>query len=331
MASYLLPGVMHRRLITIIERYHWDLGIENVESGHQKYQQAIQQYFGLGGLLQLIPGSLAFRARQEFSNELEPLLQAGRNCLYQACIADGPQFMVSERQKEKGLAQELHSLINLSPGYFFFSEFLLSFRAHEDVIHGTYPFQRILCQFPIVRDCLFYIRGEFRLKENIGELLFKSLRNPFKIVDDLLEFLHISLHRLCELGDKPHHGSSSSLLREGMKALVSIPFALMRAPVKIGKFILDGAFQIIKNLSYAPLRHFYLSCRPQQNQTIKRPSIDSESTQDMLQKFYDNETPFSSEASPANESSPSFNPLFQQQHQRQLEKETNQQGFSMQP
>lgn len=181
------------------------------------------------------------------------------------------------------------------------------------VIHCGYPVQRIICQAPLIRDCLDYIHGEFYLKNNLWGLLFRSLRNPFRIADDFLDFLQISMHRLIEIGDSPHHGRNSNLWRKGLKALTSIPFALLRAPVKIGKFLLDGGYQILKNLSYTPLRHILLSCGLKQ--TVDIQTVHSNSTtskKEMLDKYFDNTTEAPAKPTSTPVSSSAYVELFQQ-------------------
>lgn len=125
MASYLFPGSMYNRFLKVNSRYQWKLNSEDLSSKYHIYQQNLLQYLGFGGVLQFIPGSQAFRARIKFSNEISSFLRDGRKRLHQACVEQGPQYMISERLHKKGLAQQLHSVINVSPVYFFFREFLL--------------------------------------------------------------------------------------------------------------------------------------------------------------------------------------------------------------
>ena len=268
MPFYLSPSAMYQRVNKAnnenrnmyLTRDYNNL-TQQLQNSFNLYEFCSKQYFGLGSLLQFIPGTNARRARVQLSNELEPALQSLKK-----------DFSYKPASVGFGVRKEFYWFKKLSfqlPLYSYLN-FGLIFSALDEIADGyvrigmvinlKMPLIRIAFNFPILRDIFFVDEDrKIQFRSTPFKNLVHSLLNPARIVDNFLEFLHLSIFRILDIGSQRQ--ANSSIPRILLKGLAGVIFGTLRLPVKIIKHTVDIPLSIVDTLIITPISHILSSIK----------------------------------------------------------------------
>lgn len=268
MAYYVFPGIMYHRFKNVnaenckhdSEQTYFTPTLQN---SYAVYQLCMKQYLGFGALLQFIPGTNAYATRKQLSNDLELVIVPLKNA-----VARQPSFMPYgnfwEKEyywfKKKALLASLDALCNFSFLFRLFDEVVKDFRSQGIDIKEKLPLIRIVFTSPILND-FFEVTPEQKIRVHNKALanVLHSMINPGRILDDLLNFLHLLVYRLIDIGAEQN--APSSTLRILFKGSLGGILGIIKIPVKVLKHTIDLTLKIMKMFIIAPVMHLASSIK----------------------------------------------------------------------
>ncbi|MBA3535585.1 MAG: hypothetical protein H0T84_03085 [Tatlockia sp.] len=232
-----------------------DFIIHGPTNSKEIYDKLIRRYFGFGFLMSFIPGTEAFTARTEYFLSLLKLHEKIEKYLDEQNLkSHSPYFHL----------KNAHPIV-LSPLYFLNNFIKIYYEIlDEDEIHidklisnRKRNFNELISYLPIVSD-IFSYNGELkelRTIQNWHKNIIHSLINPVRVISSLLRFLHLSINRIFEIGDKDLYESSIS--RRLLKLFSAFIFVPLRLVASLIQSSVDLVLNTIDLLLLEPIRFFY--------------------------------------------------------------------------
>ncbi len=248
MAFYLFPGVMRERFNQLSSSKRLMDQSEEVEI----YNLCTRQYWGMGALLQFIPGTNANLARRQLTKVLSDEIKNE----IEECRRYGADDWASWFEQQRKVAS-LRSYLNFAPIFALFLDINRGFHFDEVTYTKKITFDEFIVILPLFKE--FFMLNYWsstlvplppsRMLINLWFLLI----NPLKLIDDTLDFLHLVINRAIDMGSTTSLGLN--ITRAIAKGIISLAFGLLKAPVKLLKHGIDLVETAFYAVLIKPLLH----------------------------------------------------------------------------
>lgn len=246
--------------------------LNEVEFAMKLFDYHCKKYFGFGYLNSFIPGTEAFKARVNLSNETDNVMPSAKINLEEINknIATNFLFAFFFRWGSKistyGVIADLFMLGPLWRGLFYITAPL-----NNSVLKNHRPnsLESYLVTLPLIEIFLTLDDDSpsrrnviLRNRDDIVNKLFLYLRNPLYFVNDVINFIDCSLNYLInELFDfnPSSYITDSNEFQILLKGILAVARTIINIPVLTAISIVDFPYLIIKNYVYAPLKFLYLA------------------------------------------------------------------------
>lgn len=116
---------------------------------------------------------------------------------------------------------------------------------------------QIIAEIPLLKDVFYYdsTRKQLGLHRKALKYLAQTFLNPFRLIDNILSFIHVVINRIADIGLTRYE--ETPLPQMIVKGTLGGVITLIRAPLAVLKLIGYIPYSLIENIFVKPIRYAY--------------------------------------------------------------------------